>query len=791
MYMLIHNLKVAVRNLMKYRLQSLISVLSIAVGIVTLAFTHSAVKNAQLPAVYDLPYSDRVYTVAFKSPNAAYNATIDIDIIRTLKQNGGLNSAEKIAIPTTGRSVLPTAFILPDSTQRKGQATGEFIDPEYLRLTEFRSAIDGKRISELKPGEAIIGERLAKKVFGDRNPIGAVQIQTGKVQPIPVTVVDVYRHMPSFDKSSSKDALLYCMAERIEEQEQDLIYMARQAYVVLKDGYKESRLIDELNDRVRPLGLEATVDKTVDKERLQVYYSEKSMAYAIGTLILLAAIIGFLRIQSQLFTLRQRELTLRIVNGATLWNLFSVLFTELAITIIISIALSIRFGVILQNYLCVKLDMVFKDSSVVYIADLWPYSLSIGGGLLILCGIIAFLRLIRIRRRRDGLALSLRKGGRHVFRNLMLALQIAICILFVSATFLCFWSGKLLMEANNIPENDELYNESMLLQCCYAVNPEVLLNELRQIPELDRLMMCDAQYYSYEEIISNPELMDKLHFRGFMTYCTTDTALLSFLGVEVDWLGGKRQNKECLIMGEELYRRLAEAGLSGNYGLTMYYQDAPTLSVAGKFRNMPYDRHNESIIAITDQWNVNRADYVIVAKEGKAKELARSVQQTIDRIESENIQKDILISNFRNHLSTLPAMVETLGTIISILAVISLLISSMSIFSTITLETRSRLKEVAVRKVNGAKSRDIYRLFGKVYAVLIPLALAIAVPAYMLLTRGFNVFMHQEVSESVRFSPVVPLVLGVLTVILLIAAIVGRQIQIVMRTDPASIIAKE
>lgn len=790
MSLILHNIKVAVRNLMKYKLQTLISVLSIAVGIVTLAFTHSIMKNSQLPTIYDMPNADRVYTITFKSPKADFNTTINIDIIRTLKQNGGMKSIEMLSIPTVGRSTLPVFFILSDSTQRKGKTIGEFIDSEYLRLTEFRSAITGKRISELKPGEAIIGERLAKKVFGNKSPIGAIQIQTGPVQPIPVTVVDVYRHMPSFDRSSSMDALLFCVADRIEDQEPDLIYMARQAYVVLKDGYKESQLIEELNNRVRPLGLDAIVNKAFDKERLQVYYSEKSLAYTIGTLILLAAIIGFLRIQSQLFTLRQRELTLRIVNGATLRKLFSVLFTEVAITILISVALSIGFGVIIQDYLCTKLDIIFNDSSV-YIADLWPYSLSIGGGLMILCCVMALMQLIRIRRQRDGLASSLHKGRRHIFRNIMLALQIAICILFVSATFLCFLCGKLLMDANNIPENDELYDESLMLQCRNAVNPEVLLNELKQLPELDRLMMCDAQYYNYEEIISNRELMDRLHFRGFMTYCTTDAALLAFLGVDVDWLGGKRQNKECLIMGEELYRKLAEAGLSGNYALTMYYQGAPTLPVAGKFRNMPYDRDNESIIALTDQWNSNQADYVLVAKEGMAKELTLSVQKTIDKIESENIHKDGLISNFRNHFSLRPAMVETLGTIITILAVISLLISSMSIFSTITLETRSRLKEVAIRKVNGAKGRDIYRLFGNVYAVIIPLALAIAVPAYMLLTEGLNVFMRKEVSESVHYYPALPLALGILTVILLIAAIVGRQIHMVMRTDPASIIAKE
>ena len=39
MHMVLHHLKVAVRNLLKYKLQTVISVLSIAIGIVTLALS--------------------------------------------------------------------------------------------------------------------------------------------------------------------------------------------------------------------------------------------------------------------------------------------------------------------------------------------------------------------------------------------------------------------------------------------------------------------------------------------------------------------------------------------------------------------------------------------------------------------------------------------------------------------------------------------------------------------------------------------------------------------------------
>lgn len=786
MNLFIHNMKVAFRNLMKYKLQTLISVLSIAVGIVTLAFVVSVMKNGELPAIYHLPYADRIYSISFRSPGADFNTRVNIDILRQLKQNGGLKCADEIVMPTAGNAVFGAHFILADSSQRRGTVKGEFIDPQYLEFAGFRSAIDGRKISRLKPGQAIIGERLAEKVFEGKNPIGAVQIMTGPVQPIPVTVVDIYRHMKSFNRSSSEDALLYCVSDPIEDTEHDLIYTVPHVYVVLKEGHKESELIEEVNDRVKPLGLEPMMSPAVEPSSKEMYLKENSIVYLMGTLILLAAIIGFLRIQSQLFTIRQRELTLRMVNGANLRNLFSVIFTETAISILASVILAVCFGFILKDYLSSRLDLLFNDSNF-FLSELWPYCLSIGGSLVILCSIMAFISLLRIRRDRNGLVFNLRKGRRHPIRNIMLSLQIAICLMFVGFTLISLWYGEMVLKVYRIPNDDSLYDECLLLQAGYAVNPEALLQELSEIPDLDRIMMFQELFYGYEEVFRNPDLSNT----AFRTYCTTDTALISFLGLEVDWIGGHSQNKECLIIGEDLYNKLEEGGVLENKTLTMGYKGAPTLHIAGKFRNMPYFKEDELIIAVTDQWDSNLANYILIPRPGRAKALAKSVRETVNLIESENIQKDILISNFRNRLSTIPAMVASLRTSIGILALVSLLICSMSIFSIIALDTRSRMKEVAIRKVNGAKRQDIYRLFGKAYLIVTLFATVIALPIFKLLTRGFNVYLQQEISESVRFYPILLFMIGAIGVIALIFAIVFWQIHRVMQTDPAKIIAKE
>ncbi len=49
----------------------------------------------------------------------------------------------------------------------------------------------------------------------------------------------------------------------------------------------------------------------------------------------------------------------------------------------------------------------------------------------------------------------------------------------------------------------------------------------------------------------------------------------------------------------------------------------------------------------------------------------------------------------------------------------------LTIYSSITLETRGRQKEVAIRKVNGAKTKDIIKLFSRNYVKTLAIAFVI------------------------------------------------------------------
>ena len=123
-------------------------------------------------------------------------------------------------------------------------------------------------------------------------------------------------------------------------------YFARQLYVVLKDSSTPQPLEAEVNGRLKPLGLKTNIRPL--KEQLDEENASSatgcSITYLISSLILLAAIIGFMRMHAQLFWMRRREISLRITNGATRLQLFSMFATEVVVIVLVAYIVAVLMG---------------------------------------------------------------------------------------------------------------------------------------------------------------------------------------------------------------------------------------------------------------------------------------------------------------------------------------------------------------------------------------------------------------------------------------------------------------
>ena len=122
-----------------------------------------------------------------------------------------------------------------------------------------------------------------------------------------------------------------------------------------------------------------------------------------------------------------------------------------------------------------------------------------------------------------------------------------------------------------------------------------------------------------------------------------------------------------------------------------------------------------------------------------------AVDRMIQKLEPAVVKP--MSSNLRDYMAREMFALEILQNIAWILAIVSLAICLISIFSTVMLDTQTRKKEVAIRKVNGALTKDIAKLF--------------------------------------------PIILSIVIVIGFIAAIIACQVRKIMKVDPSEILAKE
>lgn len=177
MNMLLHNLKVALRNILKYKVQTLGSILSLAIGMVTLATVHSFLQNFRMASINHEPYYDRVYNLQFDSiqkRQSDNSIRINGDIVRAVKANGGPRCIEQGPYAPNGMLTGGWAeFTLSGKTRRKMQLDAVPLDRNYPNFVGIRSAITGEKIKVLGPHDAIINEKQAKQIFGDKNPVGA------------------------------------------------------------------------------------------------------------------------------------------------------------------------------------------------------------------------------------------------------------------------------------------------------------------------------------------------------------------------------------------------------------------------------------------------------------------------------------------------------------------------------------------------------------------------------------------------------------------------------------------
>ena len=799
-----HNLKIAYRNLMKYKFQTLVSVLALAVGMVTLAATHFVLKHMGPPAIADEPYYERTYVAELSNGQNNYAiikedgtqewtfvfTRITTEMDDALFSGGPLPGVEKVTHNaslggiTMGGSMT---FTLPDGSERTGAYHYYVTQAEDLNFWGIRSALTGEKIPVLGDKEIVIGEMHAREIFGNENPVGCSVLMNHNGEWKTFTIRDVYTSERIADGVSDG---MYTYVEGAKD------YYHINYGLVLQEGTNSKDVEAEMTRRLKTLDPKFSarltpLSKKIDEQTGHMSVT-RTIVYLISSLILAAALIGFLKMQLQLFRMRQREVALRRVHGAKSGSIFRLFACETLFTFVFTGIVAFILAILLIDFANASLTPYLNEFGW-HIEGVYESVAVILLAVVLISFFVVWLTVRTMVHQRQSMTVQLQRSRGHALRNTMLGIQIAICILFVGGSLALTHFSELALKEMNVPENDDFYKECIYVHS-YLESPKLLEYLRTEAQDVERFIPMNHDFLQSKEI-QEDSVADEEQGTVFIRECmVSDTAIFDFWNRSINWILPPEERHDCILMNDSLYAMMERYGFNANGWFLPI--DREPLRIGGTFSTWPYaDKTRISQryqVVHLGNWRDEEVTEVIVQpKKGAYDRVFADLTEAMQRINPKPLEPRV--TNLRDSLDDEIFFIEIMRDASWILSGVCLVICLMGIWSTIALDTRSRQKEVALRKVHGAKRGDIALLFGRLYLWLIGIATLVSAPLIILFNTLLKDWARNGFINGMaeRLSPTLPILASLALTALIILLIVGYHLHQVLRVKPAEMIAKE
>lgn len=787
--MIKHCLKIAIRNLVKYKVQSAVSILGLAVGFVCFSLSLYWIH-------YEMTYdhfrqdADRIYMIRTNDEytEGKISTRVPYSLAAYLAQH-----FPDIAVAAPFH-LISERISVNDKYQ---DAVFSSADSAWMNLMDIR-IIKGNRNFMLPKdnAEIAITEEAAKKWLRTEDPIGKEVKMLRRTKKICAIVQAENRHTnfpfdfignPELGKTwwyITWSILIKVKPDTdIEELESkinaNLPAELKQVTLTRKTGIE--RII------LTPLSkLHYAKDFRDDKEagitfQYIIYFS------IAGILIITCALINYLTLFINRMRVRQREMTLRMIHGANIRSLVSLLTVEF----LLLLACAVTTGFLLIE-ICfpsfIELTGIDTAKSSLYgEAFLFIGLIS----LIILTAIIGLLYILYHR----SLHLSLRYNtGRSTgtqLRRGSIVLQLFVCLSFIGCTVLINQQLDYLRHRDLGLKIKNRGSFSVMGDMDYTP----LIRKIKELPMITEVMQPD-----YYPIVSQLTAIGQFdNWEGLDIPIDTPVPVKLFLGKEdffrfydITLLAGEwlddLSTYEDIIINESLARRM---GWSPQEAIGKHIiQSYITYTIVGVVKDCHYGAPTLPIphtgFLVGEQMGLMQrsAGILFKYKEGTWNECRKALEHLY---QTECSPENILRLNseeevYNNYLRS----EEMLTRLLSFASLVCILTAMFGIYSLVTLTCEQRRKEIAIRKVNGATVWSILFLFFREYLIMLCIAALFAFPiTYVIIKQWILNYVRQ-----VSISPL-PFILILIGLALTVIAGISWRVWKAANENPAEVIKNE
>lgn len=590
-------------------------------------------------------------------------------------------------------------------------------------------------------------------------------------------------------------------------------------YILVKDGFTREAVKQSI-DQLNIFDQESQVHYTVcwpnpwQWEFIAAFGLVFLLITLPAMLLLIAALSNFFHLLVSDIMMRQREYTLRRCHGAHTRDLWLMVSCYVTLMLVLMGGLSMLLIELCSPFFTLRL---YNRYTFIIDIDQMLHQNSWHIAVLLLVGLVgAWLAVIRVRRRslQESIkSTSGRRPGRHIGRNILLGYQLTLAVFFFS-----LMSALVLQLRCNrqvfLPQMTEQQQADCLVASLHGVAvTDELIDELKEIPDVLEVVRYEegspfGHNWTNNFLNEQGDTLQASHI-PFTTEC------LQFLGEAVTQ-GRYAETPQEVVVDEGLLAQF-NLQLGDVIQLSVILRDENGVPLVDERRFAQRDWRPHTIVGTVAQLperlnnNVVRRTFnSIYINDTKAYRnklwikchpgKGAKVKALLDERWKDNTDEwwysdheDLKFTHHSSVKSFVQFIDEGEGPLreflpfFLLLSALALTLTLIGIYSAVSVDTRFRRKEMAIRKINGAKAWQIAVRFIRLYVIELVVASAIAIPcAYMLIDTIITEIFRVPFAHGMLFYGGVLLI-----VIALIALTVGFQIWRIARIEPARVVKSE
>ncbi|MET0462240.1 MAG: ABC transporter permease [Chitinophagaceae bacterium] len=744
--MLKNYFKVAWRNLWKNKSFSLINILGLALGIASALLIIFHVKEE---LNYDKGFSNagRIYRVTQEGlGNDTRQWAATPFPLGAMLQKDFPEVEQVVRLHRLSPYQLLSYTNAVGETKRFQEKGGLFADSNVLKVFDYSLLKGNAGIALSRKNSIVISEDLARKYFGDEDPVGKI-LQDEKVKQS-LTVTGVLK-TPSFNSHLDFDYLVsmstlsaYMDQEMFERRSWNGFY----TYAMLREGslqktysklpgftgrfYEEPgqtalQVLASVKLNLQPvtsIHLHSKLEKEIRANSDITYVYIFSVA---AFLILLLASVNFVNVFTAQAFNRMKEIGLRKVIGASKSQLVKQFLGESLLTTLLAAVLALG---IFNEALPFYNELAGKNFRVEQLID--RDNVLLLGGLIVLIALLSgsypawfvsrFNPVHSLKGKRDSLSAV------NLVRKSLIVFQFAVAVFMIFSTVVVYRQMKLFHTKDLGFDKEQLVAVTMYDNMWQKFG--ALLGELKKDPAIQETSLTSTLPGERFSMLSFSPLdatgsEDLPSTRTLM--CDED--LLKTLNVSV--IKGRNFlpqfpeiKKKEFILNEAAVRLFKMTDPVGKRVVL----DQDTGDVVGVIRDFNFASLHASVEPLVLQYNPYGANYLLLkVQPEKLKESVANMATVVKGLYPGSLFTYTFLDE---KLDQLYASENRMSSIIQLFAVLALFISAIGLFGLSAYSIRLRVKEVGIRKTLGASVSGVVVLLSKDFVKLVAIAIIIAWP---------------------------------------------------------------